>query len=193
MKLKYYLRGAGIGVIVTTVILMIAFHAVPEKDAEREPLDTEQALTIAEALSEKEETEASEETAADMETEGNQEPVTNEETYPAEGIIVLDEEPAPEAEMPMDAGAEGKPETRIVTFRISSGQSPGAVSKGLKAAGIIEDDEAFYQYLVEHGLNNSLEVGEFLIPTGCEFSELAKILTMNEDERENAVGGSAGQ
>lgn len=203
MKLKYYLRGAGVGVIVTTLVLTIAFHAVPEKEGEAESSDTEQALTIAEALSEKEETETNEETIANEENEANVETVVNQEvavtekTEPAEEKIVRNEEPAPEAEIPVDAGAaeaaEAKTEVRIVTFRISTGQSPGAVSKGLKDAGIIEDDEAFYQYLVEQGLNNSLEVGEFSIPTGCDFSELAKILTMNDYERKNTPGSAPGQ
>ena len=36
MKLKYYLRGLGVGILVTTVILMIAFARHPQKLTDEE-------------------------------------------------------------------------------------------------------------------------------------------------------------
>ena len=183
MKLKYYLRGAGVGVIVTTLILMIAFHVTAGKE-EKEPVpETEQSLTIAEALSEKESSEESpalkketEETvppAETKETEETKPPAETEETGEAE-----------ETKPPMEK--ESEEEIRIVEFRIYSGQSPAAVAKNLMEAGIIEDEDAFYRYLVDNGLNDLLEVGTFSLPQNGEFSEIAKILTTNEYERRNA-------
>lgn len=36
MKLKYYLRGLGIGIIVTTLVLMVAFSGKKEKLSDQE-------------------------------------------------------------------------------------------------------------------------------------------------------------
>ncbi len=194
MKLKYYLRGAGIGVIVTTLILMIAFHVNGGGKEEATVPETEQSLTIAEALSEKEANE--EPGAAETEETGESEAAPVEtETETAEETVIPETETADLSsetdtiEEEADQGQETMPaseEVRIVEFRIYAGQSPGAVSKSLLDAGIIDDEDAFYRYLVDNGLNDMLEVGTFSVPEGAEYSEIAKILTTNEYERKQA-------
>lgn len=200
MKLKYYLRGAGIGVIVTTLILMIAFHTSAGKEEEKTIPETEQSLTIAEALSEKEateeasarETEAAEESApAETENEAAvDKKQENEAASEEEKTETIAEEEAPaepeDIEQPQEPDQETTGELRFVEFRIYAGQSPGAVSKSLYDAGIIDDEDAFYRYLVDNGLNDLLEIGTFSVPEGGEFSEIAKILTTNEYERKKA-------
>lgn len=198
MRLKYYLRGAGVGVIVSTLILMIAFHVYSGRQTAAEPETEAPDLTIAEALSEREQ----EQTELETETElivppKETEPVTETEI---ESEAESEEEAAEEPEDSADTAnaadteeesaeeAEEEPEApvptgRTVTIQIYHGDSPSMVANRLAGAGIIEDADGFYRYLVQNGLNDSLEVGSFSIPEGADFPEIAKILTTNEYER----------
>lgn len=201
MKLKYYLRGAGMGVIITTLILTIAFHTVKTEESSSEPATETQDLTIAEALSDADaaarETESEPSEAADTEdavTEAESEaaPAESKETTETESEEAGDEAievPEPAGETSAEEASQEEPATATdrpaVTREVTvvHGDSPGMVARKLHDTGIIEDEDGFYQYLVSHGLNDLLEVGTFSIPVGADFSEIARILTTNEYER----------
>ena len=214
MKLKYYLRGAGIGVIVSTLILMIAFGVYQGQTKENTPAETEntsQELTIAEALSEMEtdakssETETEEPLAASEETEKLLQPETSEsvtatadeaetgeaepeDTIPESGTI---EDGAEQVEPAQDTG-EGESDggnaqdtgvaVKKTTVVVRSGDSPMVVSRMLAEAGIVDNADLFYRYLLDHGLNDGIEIGNFSIPEDADYETVAKIITTNEFE-----------
>ena len=215
MKLKYYLRGAGIGVIVSTLILMIAFGVYQGKTKENTPADTEntsQELTIAEALSEMEtekeplETETEEPAAAPEETEEAQQTETSEkveETAEEDGTaegendevsaepetlengaerIEPDENTGEGEDTGADTGDTGVTVKKTVSVVVRSGDSPMVVSRALAAAGVVDNADLFYRYLLDHGLNDEIEVGSFSIPEGADYETIAKLITTNEYE-----------
>ncbi|MBQ6441010.1 MAG: hypothetical protein IJJ13_00255 [Lachnospiraceae bacterium] len=214
MKLKYYLRGAGIGVIVSTLILMIAFGVYQGKTKENAPTETETAskdLTIAEALSELEteagtETAETEEPAITPEETEAQQPETSEaveetaeeeagdeaeavddtdgqETMENGGERIEPDDNTGEGE---DAGADvedtGVTVKKTVSVVVRNGDSPMVVSRMLAEAGVVDDADLFYRYLLDHGLNDGIEVGSFSIPEGADYETIAKLITTNEYE-----------
>ncbi len=207
MKLKYYLRGAGIGVIVSTLILMIAFGVYQGKTKETVPADTEntsQELTIAEALSELD-TENDTETTDVAVTETGETAAAAEETeiQPGEeatGPGEETEEPAETADEPAEEAGEtaeavdepavetGEPDEADMTVKktvsvvIQGGDSPMVVAHKLVTAGAVDDENQFYRYLLDHGLNDGIEIGNFSIPEGADYETVARIITTNEYE-----------
>ncbi len=206
MKLKYYLRGAGIGVIVSTLILMIAFSVYRGKTEESEQAETENVssdLTIAEALSEiateinTEETEnnttETEEIAAALEETEMKQEEAEKPTEEAEKPKEETDAPAEATDEPEEATDNAVAETgepdeaevtikKTVTVSIQGGDSPMVVAHKLVTAGAVDDENLFYRYLLDHGLNDGIEIGNFSIPEGADYETVAKIITTNEYE-----------
>ena len=219
MKLKYYLRGTGIGVIVSTLILMIAFGVYQGKTKENTPAETEntsQELTIAEALSELEteaknsDTETGEtETEKPVATTEETEVITVQETNEASEETAGDEDAQDDAKgvsaesEAVENGAEriepdqntgegeetgtGSPNTPVevkktVSVVVQGGDSPKVVAEKLVRAGAVDNADRFYDYLLEHGLNDGIEIGNFAIPEDADYETVAKIITTNEYE-----------
>lgn len=123
MRLKYYLRGAGIGILVTTIILTIAFQVYGRNERRNEEtvLSTESGdPTIAEALSD------ADSTAEQRQTEATEspEPVTEQQT---------------EAMTEPDADAEGEPETEALREAQSDANNVEAETDTAEAAGSESD------------------------------------------------------
>ena len=65
MKLKYYLRGLGIGIIVTTLVLMVAFSGKKEKLSDQEIMQRAEQLGMVMADEGQTETESETETGTE--------------------------------------------------------------------------------------------------------------------------------
>lgn len=187
MKLKYYLRGLGIGIIVTTVILMISFSL------NKNELSDEQIIARAEALGmefpedklfPEEETE-SEMTEEQTETDGNETEtdtteisvVTEEAVGEQESESQMTDEASGDvsAETPDGEAVTGEMEPYLLTIK------PGAVCRNvceeLYANGLVDDAEAFRKYLGSVGYASSMTVGNYYIPYGLGYEEIYNILS----------------
>lgn len=164
MKLKYYLRGLGIGILVTTVILSLAgvgrknmtdeevvkrakelgmvestlLSDLPDQTKTDEVRPTEPEISLQPETSEPEAGPESEESASTPET-----PEAPEETpeAPKETPVAPEETPV----SPED-GNPDIPAGETVTLVIGRGESSTTVSKNLKKAGIVEDAAAFDRF-----------------------------------------------
>lgn len=189
MKLKYYLRGLGIGILVTTVILSLAgvgrknmtdeevvkrakelgmvestlLSDLPDQTKTDEVRPTEPEISLQPETSEPEESASTPET-----------PEAPEETpvAPEETAVAPEETPvSPE---------DGNPDTpagETVTLVIGRGESSTTVSKNLKKAGIVEDAAAFDRFLCNNGYDKKIITGTYEIPYGASEEEIAKIIT----------------
>ena len=190
MKLKYYLRGLGIGILVTTVILSLAgvgrknmtdeevvkrakelgmvestlLSDLPDQTKTDEVRPTEPETSLQPETSEPE----PEESASTPET-----PAAPEET------TTTQETPAAPEETPVST-EDGNPDTppgETVTLVIGRGESSTTVSKNLKKAGIVEDAAAFDRFLCNNGYDKKIITGTYEIPYGASEEEIAKIIT----------------
>jgi len=204
MRLKYYLRGAGIAMIAAAVLFLIAQRALPSESGQSETeVSTEREPSIAEAIRSKNterETETEEELRPDSErdSETGSESGTEEKTAASESeedsedrTVITEhtrtetpepeetEEPEEPTEKPEETALTGSP-AEIVIYR---GEGPTAVAERLQAAGAIENAEDYVTYLRRMGQTDYLETGHFSIPAGSDYETITKILTTSEDER----------
>ena len=195
MKLKYYLRGMGIGIVVTTILFMI-WIPMQRNNGERQstpPPDTE-SKTVAQVQGDTQEatqpTEAAEsDTEPDIKTPAalDQKPQDTEEnkTASTEDKNRQDsEKPKPQENQetkPEPASeASVQPETKKeekVRIEISGGQYSDTVSRKLQEAGLVDNAEAFNDFLVQKNYDNSILPGVYEIPKGSTYEEIAVLLT----------------
>lgn len=195
MKLKYYLRGLGIGMIVTALILGISFSnrqeqtaqgmtddQIRECAAELGMVDSSE-LTLAalqngakqptenatedpvETQGQKETTEVAETTADLQETQTTAEIATAPENT-AEPETTIAPESVAEPDQELDTG-----------ITIQRGDDSGSVSRKLYEAGLVENAKAFDNYLCHNGYSRSINPGTYEIEPGTSEEEIAKIIT----------------
>ena len=179
MKLKYYLRGLGIGMAVTALILGISFSG--RQGQEAQTLTDEQ---IRERASELGMVDSSELTLAALASSAAQTPETTIEPEAAAEPEMTTE---PEATTELEATAEPEttaepevttaPEQSQTTITIKKGSDSGSVSRMLYEAGLVENAKAFDNYLCNNGYSRSINPGIYEIAPGTSEEEIAKIIT----------------
>lgn len=183
MKLKYYLRGLGIGMIVTALILGISFSnrqeqasqpmtddQIKERAAELGMVDSSELTLAALQNSAKQQAESTpEETTETQEQkeiteEASPEPAAEPETTAAPEVMAVPETTAPE-------------QTQTAGITINRGADSGSVSRQLYEAGLVENAKAFDNYLCNNGYSRSINPGTYEIAPGTSEEEIAKIIT----------------
>ena len=198
MKLKYYLRGLGIGMIVTALILGISFShrqgqetqiltddQIRERAEQLGMVDSSE-LTLA-ALQNSVQQQAQENTEK---TEASPEPETEETTTTSEPETTVAPENTVEPETTAapenTVGPEATPQpemiaaseaSQTVTVTVKKGASSGSVSSRLQEAGLVEDAKTFDNYLCNNGYSRSINPGTYEIVPGTSEEEIAKIIT----------------
>lgn len=182
MKLKYYLRGIGIGIIVTTLILMAALAVHREQ-----PLSDDEIIERARSLgmvmadelpvkdklsdTELSETEAMGQEAATEDADNNGQDPDEPQREEPDASDVSKEEPGDRDEKPQKETVE-QAEITIV-----GGEYSDAVCKKLKTAGVIEDADDFNKYLAKTGYDNLIQPGNYVIPLDADYDAIIKIIT----------------
>jgi len=199
MKLKYYLRGIGIGMFVTALILSISFsNKKTMSDAEVKARAAELGMVESTTLSQSvekttQEESVVEETAKDtpaptpVPTEEVKEETPVEELATEEATeeekTETETETAETAEPAEDPQTIGKETTDTnpgsstkVSIRINSGDSSVTVSNTVAEAGLVASASDFDQFLCSNGYDKRLHVGEYEISYDLTYAEIAKIL-----------------
>ena len=177
MKLKYYLRGLGIGIIVTTVILAVSFSKKEIKMSDEEIMA--RAAQLGMVMQETETTEQgdTEQDPDGTDTGAKTEVVTEQtasellEDEAQEDSANTDEETQAQQEA---AGAEDP--SGVYRLVIQKGDVCRIVCEKLAENGVISDAETFRQYLSQIGYASNMRVGNYDIPYGLSNEEIAKIL-----------------
>ena len=181
MKLKYYLRGLGVGVVVTAVILTIANHLgnkMSDEDIIKRAAKLGMVMKEDESLFPPTEPETTTpEPTSPSPTEQDTtavKPAEPETTTPEPTTPVPTE---PEATTPMPA----EPQTSGVvihtaTITVTSGMYSEAVSQRLEEAGIVKNWREFNEYLTSNGYAERLQTGTHSFNSEMDFNEIAEIL-----------------
>ena len=204
MKLKYYLRGLGIGMIVTALILGISFSnrqdqtsqimtddQIRERAAELGMVDSSELTLAALQNSEKQPTEGTPEETTQTQEQNNIE-TEPETTVPAETQATVEPETTqepeataePEPEKTAEPETTAEPEvteapqrTQTASIIIQRGDDSGSASRRLYEAGLVENAKAFDNYLCNNGYSRSINPGTYEIAPGTSEEEIAKIIT----------------
>ncbi len=168
MKLKYYLRGLGVGIICTAIIMGIALSGKEkEKLTDAEIVERARLLGMVMAEEEKEE-------PKELEEEEQNNPAGEENQNKQENQIPKIENQEPTVpETPVEQPVV---EPEIKTIEVLPGDYSDVVSRKLFEAGLISDAEAFNKYLMDSGQDQDIMVGAHQIPMGVSEDEIIKIL-----------------
>ena len=198
MKLKYYVRGLGIGIVFATLLCVISFKVSGKTDmSDTEVIKRAEALgmimktdilkeeTSEEETSEKETTTETKDNKEETESESEADTKKTVNESKAETVaetLPAQTEPVTEAIIQTEAVTEPVTEpVKTVIENISvdviSGMDSGSVSKLLYAAGVVNDAAEFDRYLVNNNYANNIRTGNYVIPKGSSYDEIAKILT----------------
>ncbi len=194
MRLKYYLRGAGIGIIITTLVLSLAFWSTSYSEKKKELTDQEiieraekLGMVMAEdTLADKEETagdtDLEEASSGDNQDSRADDISENKNAIRDEGLDT-------------DASdIDNQSEDTVVSytaFTISAGQSSDTVTENLYEAGFIASAKDFNAYLIKLGLANRIQAGTFYISSDSSEDDIAAMLVMNQRTRvENGLTDS---
>ncbi len=184
MKLKYYLRGLGIGIVITTIILTIcnSFNGKEISDAEiieraralGMVMEGEAGSSVLDVLEEESEGTSESEGASEspQDTQAAQQPDDAQE-----GSTSPD---TPSADNVPTGTPEGQPET--YTLVINAGAVCRQLCDELQANGVITDSESLRKYLGDNGYAKEIHPGSYEIPYGSSNEEIAAILSTVQDE-----------
>lgn len=174
MKLKYYLRGAGIGIVATTLVFSIA-NAVSSAN-KKLVTGTEQASSESSVLAYTQKDTQAETTKREEETT-KEETTTQEETTIGQETTAATEASEPET--------QGQPQTRAalylpgdeVQIEIGSGYTATQVADMFLSAGIISDRDGFIGYMAASGNSTKMIAGTHIVKKNDSFENLANVIT----------------
>ncbi len=179
------MRGLGIGIVLTTLLLTIANPKekltdteIKERAKELGMVDKkeEEDASISELLEKNKPTtkpstaptQAPEPTAL---PEPTLTPTTTPEPTP-------EPTPTPAVEIPVNDNRDGENTGELVTFTVDQGMSSGKVAAMLLEKGLIKDSEEFNRFIVEEGKAGVIRIGTYTLPKGASYEEiLTKITT----------------
>lgn len=166
MKLKYYLRGLGVGIVVTAVILTIANH-LGNKMSDEDII--KRAAKLGMVMKEDE----------SLFPPTEPETTTPEPTSPSpaeqETTAVKPAEPETTTPVPVEPQTSGIV-IHTATITVTSGMYSEAVSQKLEEAGIVKNWREFNEYLTSNGYSERLQTGTHSFNSEMGYNEIAEIL-----------------
>ena len=187
MKLKYYLRGLGIGIIVTTIILMISFAMHNKEMTDSQIIERAEELgmvfpedSLFSSETEEVDTQVPETENGEMSTEtnevvGGENPVENsKEDTKGDLLDNPENEDTDNASEENQIVAANNGSTYILS--IESGDVCRNICDDLYENGVIDDSESFRVYLGSVGYASKMSVGRYEIPYGLTYEEIHQVL-----------------
>lgn len=172
MNLKYYLRGLGLGIVLTAVLMGIMSGG-------KERLTDEEIIVKAKALGMVEETvlndsvaKAKDETATQLRNEIKQElSVELEEKLRKEIEAEYAEPETEQVEAPIE-------------FIVNSGETAQSIGERLAEMGLVSSADEFIQFMKLNGFDRSIVAKNYTIPSGADMDTIARIITKKEEANE---------
>ena len=161
MRFKYYLRGAGIGVILTTLIFTIAFAVY------KPTLSDDEVMKKAEAL-------GMEMPADDSDSADKKDTKTAKDQK--------DDADASDSNTDDATTSEDGGQKNVIEFTIASGDTSATIAQHLQEVGLVDNAKSFDLYLSDQDLDNQLLPGTYQIPEGATFLEIGELLTTKQTQ-----------
>ncbi len=197
MKLKYFLRGLGVGILFTVIIFYV-FGNKPEKEVLTDEEVMERAKQLGMVMKNQEIEESLNQILNNNQKEAKQEEMKQEEAEQnqveqneaeqteagqnenrqSEEEVLSDEREQKTLFLPEPLEEEER--VIISTITITKGMGSEQTANALKQLGVIENAEEFNDYLCETGNSVKLRVGTYQIEGKPSYEELVKIITKRQ-------------
>lgn len=206
MKLKYYLRGLGIGIVVTALLMgysnknraaepkaevateETAGDLLADRNGEATTEEVIEQSTVENVTVETDSAETSEEETSQQETASELESSTQEEETITETESVTETETeSVQAEETTDKKEQTQSSTEAdagnalpqttIEINIVRGDDSGTVARKLQNAGMVESATEYDAYLMQHGYDKKIRVGKVEIPVDATWQEIAEYIS----------------
>lgn len=206
MKLKYYLRGLGIGIVVTALLMgysnknraaepkaevateETAGDLLADRNGEATTEEVIEQSTVENVTVETDSAETSEEETSQEETASELESSTQEaETITGTESVTETETESVQAEETTDKKEQTQSSTEAdagnalpqttIEINIVRGDDSGTVARKLQNAGIVESATEYDAYLMQHGYDKKIRVGKVEIPVDATWQEIAEYIS----------------
>ena len=165
MNLKFYLRGLGIGIVVTALLLSLSSRNPSE-------LTDEEIKARAAELGMVEQKVLSDISTPEPEVKPTEEPIAESTDKPT-----TEPTQAPEEDLEVtvtQAPQEPSEQSEVIILTIKSGETSWSISEALYEAGVVESVADFDAYLCQNGYDKTIRTGTFEISTSATYEEIAK-------------------
>ena len=193
MRLRYYLRGLGLGILFAVIIIAICGKGtegslsdsqIMQRASELGMVSTENVKnhtlsTDTEAVK-KENVQDTEPAVADNSTGNNAATDNAQQGQPADSQAQKNQaetQNAADTSTALQPEADSTPaETQYVTITVMDGEVCRDIAADLQSKGLVDDAEKFRIYMGETGYASFIHNGDFQIPVGASYEEIANIL-----------------
>lgn len=204
MKIRYYLRGLGLGILFTTVFFLLGGSSkqtmsdemIKERAKELGMIENtvladigntvdesvEESSVISETVSTEVNTDIEVESTSEMDTETVAEETLPETEESVEEISMEEElsevetESSSEEEILSEEEVDTPEAGQIISIVVNKGEGSDTVSRRLYEAGLVDDPYEYDRYLMQNKYDRKIGAGEHLIPTGSSWEEIAQLL-----------------
>ena len=186
MKIKYYLRGLGTGIIVTAIILTIS-NSIRNNEERMKQISgqmpsTAQYQTDAGRVRETEKAQVQPSDKANQETatENSEQPSTQaSSTQPSTQVSSTQPSSVSEgkSEPAVEKTSESSTSAGEITISFRSVNSSETAAQLLEDAGLVDNWREFNTFLMNNGYDRKISNGTFTFNGKESFEELAKIIT----------------
>jgi outer membrane biosynthesis protein TonB len=192
VKLKYYLRGLGIGIIVTTIILVSCFSMqkpkmtdaqIIEKASQLGMIMPEQDSVVAAETETTEPEETQQKNEQQVAAEEAQQETEQQTEVPKEQATEETQQDAP-SEDTENAESEEPAQQEPFTLVVNRGDVCRTMCENLAANGVIDDSEGLRKYLSEVGYASFISAGTYQIPYHASYEEITNILKAGPMEQQ---------
>lgn len=189
MKLKYYIRGIGIGIIVTALILHFSFAISKADSSEANNKTNNDNVTLAESSSKNEVSVSDNSSISENvapEDKVKKEPVKEE---PAPDTISDNKVDEPDNNSNKgDDNKKGEDDnviepddnSKMIAVIINGGDGSYTVAKKVQQVGLVDSAAKFDEFLCNNGYDKRLTVGTHKIKEGSDYKTIADELIKSE-------------
>lgn len=180
MRLKYYLRGLGLGIIFAVIIMMIGFHDNKQSMSDTEIIEKAKTLGMVEAknisgtVADEYNSEKTDSSAANSDA-SSQKAETEQDSQMQDSQTAQED-----TQQAADAKQETvEPQDAVTTYTISvtSQDTCRTIAEKLKALNLVDDAEQFRIYMGQKGADHFIADGKHVIPQGASYDDIITILT----------------
>ena len=187
MRSKYFLRGMGVGILVTVIIFAVSLVFYEPTLSDEEIIEKAKALGMetSEETTTKEDSQTKDEEASN-ETDGEEQSTdtsTEEESDDSSTDASTDEDESSESKSQDDdsssneTASESSSSSERVTFVVTPGEGSSKICENLYHAGLIDDPNSFNQFLEDNGYDKTISTGSYEIPKGSTYEEIANAIS----------------
>ena len=177
MNLKFYLRGLGIGIVVTALLLSLSSRNPSElTDEEIKARAAELGMVEQKVLSDISTPEPEVKPTEEPIAESTDKPTTEPTQAPEEDLeVTVTQAPEEDPEVTVtQAPQEPSEQSEVIILTIKSGETSWSISEALYEAGVVESVADFDAYLCQNGYDKTIRTGTFEISTSATYEEIAK-------------------